>query len=75
MPVTSKVGCLPRDNHHVTGLRRDLLLAAGAQIRLARLERLDAPDLDVAEVGIDQRGISAHSSSPATTANESATIR
>jgi hypothetical protein len=53
----------------------DLLLAARAQVGLAGLERLDATDLDLAEVGIDQRGISAHSSSPATIANDNATIR
>jgi hypothetical protein len=45
-------------------------MAAGADVGLHRLERLDTADLDRPV----QRGISAHSSSPATTASAVATI-
>lgn len=75
MPVPSKVRGIPRNHDQVADPGRDLVLASRAQVRLAGLERLDAADLDLAEVGIDQRGISAHSSSPATAANDNATIK
>ncbi|HEX4863979.1 MAG TPA: hypothetical protein VFV02_07900, partial [Acidimicrobiales bacterium] len=48
MPVTAQVGGLLRYHDNVSGSRRNLLLAAGADVDLARLERVDDPHLQLA---------------------------
>ncbi len=70
MPVAPEVRSFGRDHHEVPHPGPDVLMAAGADVGLQRLERLDTTDLDRPV----QRGISAHSSKPATTANAVATI-
>jgi hypothetical protein len=50
--VTAKVGRRPGHHHDVADPRADLIGAAGAEIRLAGLKRMDAADLDRAEIAI-----------------------
>jgi hypothetical protein len=70
VPVATEVRGVGRDHDEVPDPGPDVLMAAGADVGLHRLERLDTADLDRPV----QRGISAHSSSPATTASAVATI-
>jgi hypothetical protein len=50
--VTAKVGRGPGHHHDVADARADLIGAAGAEIRLAGLKRMDAAHLDRAEIAI-----------------------
>jgi hypothetical protein len=68
VPVAAEVHGVDGDDHHMAHAWGDLLLAAGAQIGLGGLERLDPPDLDLV-----QRGMVAHSTASATTTNATAT--
>ena len=65
VPVPAEVGRVVGNHHHVADTDVDLLVAAGAQVALRRLERMDHPNLDV----VAYRGIRAHKSSAAVTAN------
>jgi hypothetical protein len=73
VPVASQVGRFMRHDDHVAHADADLLVAAGAEVRLAGLVGLHAPDLDV--VAAAHRGSSAHRRSAATTAKAAATMR
>jgi hypothetical protein len=68
--MATQVWGVGRDDHQVPGAWPDVLLATRAHVGLQGLERLYPPDLDRTA----QRGISAHSSSPATTATAAATM-
>jgi hypothetical protein len=47
VPVAAKVRRLQRDDDDMTGARRDVLVAAGAQVGLGRLEGLDPTHFDL----------------------------
>lgn len=68
MPVPAKIGRVERDDDHVPDTDADVVVAAGAVIRLQRLVRLDSPYLDA------YLGIRTHSRRMATTTNAAATI-
>ena len=70
VPVAPEVGL--GDGHHdeVAHALRDLLVAAGAEVRLGRLKGVDPPDLDLRLVYL---GIRAHSRRPIVTAKAAAT--
>jgi hypothetical protein len=57
-------------DNHVSDAPADLLLTPRAEVRLAGLKRVYPPDLDRAR----QRGINAHSRTPAMTANAATTM-
>jgi hypothetical protein len=65
VPVPAQVGRLVGDDHQMADADIDLLVAAGAEVALRRLERMNHPDLDV----VAYRGIRAHNNSAAVTAN------
>jgi hypothetical protein len=69
MPVAPEIRRAGRNHHQMTGAGTDFLMASRAEVRLARLVRVDLPDLDLA-----QRGMSAHSRMAAITTNAAATI-
>lgn len=50
MPVPAQIRLEARHDHHMAEARPDLLLAAGAQIGLPGLKRLDPADLHVVGV-------------------------
>jgi hypothetical protein len=50
MPVPAQVRGFPGDNHKVSRPGQDLLVAAGANVRLAGLRGADAAELDVARL-------------------------
>jgi len=68
--MAAQVRCFGRNDHDMPDPRRDVLLASGADVGLHSLERLYPADLN----GPTQRGIKAHSKSPATTATAAATM-
>jgi len=68
VPVAAEIHRIERDDDEVPDARGDLLLAAGAEVGLGGLERLDAPNLDLV-----QRGMIAHNRMSATTTNAAAT--
>lgn len=70
VPVATQVRRLGRNHHDVADPWADVLLATGADVGLQGLERLNPADLDRSA----QRGINAHSNSPATTATAAATM-
>ena len=50
MPVPAQVRGFPGDNHKVSRPGQDLLVAAGANVRLAGLRAADAAELDIARL-------------------------
>ena len=70
MPVAPPFRIVSRDDDEVADAFADLLVAAGAEVRLAGLERMDAPDIDVL---CGYLGISAHSTRAIVIANAAAT--
>jgi hypothetical protein len=46
VPVAAQVGGVEGDDHEVADAFGDVLVAAGAEVGLARLEGLDPTDLD-----------------------------
>ncbi|MDQ1411648.1 MAG: hypothetical protein QOE07_236 [Acidimicrobiaceae bacterium] len=68
--MAAQIGCSCRHDHYVSRLRRNVLLAAGTDVGLASLKGVNSADLH----RVRQRGISAHSSNPATTASATATM-
>jgi hypothetical protein len=65
VPVPSEIGSVERDDDHVPEARDDVLVAAGTQVGLGRLERVDPPDLYL--------GISAHTRRASVMAKAAAT--
>jgi hypothetical protein len=63
--VPSEVGCIERHHDDVAEPRRDLLVAARAQVGLGCLERVNPPDLYL--------GISAHTTRAMVMAKAAAT--
>ena len=75
--MTPEVGRVDRHDDEVTSPRRDLTFAAGAEVLLRRLVRLDAPDLErPAAVVLDpgHEPSSAHARSNTTTTTAAATM-
>jgi hypothetical protein len=70
MPVAPKIWGVGRHDHQMPGARPDFLQAAGTQVGLDGLKRMDQADLD----GPVQRGISAQSRITAITANAMITM-
>jgi len=74
MPVAAQVGGVERNDHDVADPDGNVLVAAGAEVRLRGLVRMDPPDLDCVLPSVaGQRGIRAHNSRRATTRNAAAT--
>jgi hypothetical protein len=69
VPVAAQVGLLERDGHQMADALVDLLVAAGAEVALGRLVRMDPADLEL----VLYRGIRAHRRSRATIRNAAAT--
>jgi hypothetical protein len=67
--MTAQVGFVKGHHDEMADADGDVLIAAGAQVRLGRLVRVDPADLDV----LAQRGISAHNKQTATTRKAAAT--
>ena len=67
VPVPAQVGRVEGDDDDVTGARLDPLVAAGTEVALGRLVRLNAPDLYLGPRP------AAHSRRSATTTNAAAT--
>jgi hypothetical protein len=55
VPVAPQVGRLAGHNHHVTGPGSDLLLAAGTEVGLGGLERLQEPHLELVALVVGLR--------------------
>jgi hypothetical protein len=70
--VTPVLRHLDRNDDEVGDADADLLMAARAEVRLARLERVDERNLEVVVVRYPRN---AHSSSTATTTNAASTNR
>lgn len=70
MPVAAQLRGLLGHDDQMADARRDVLVAARAEIRLARLIGLDAADLDRP---VGHLGINAHRRSTATTAKATTT--
>jgi hypothetical protein len=70
MPVAPEIGRIGGNDHEMPSPGPDLLHAAGAQVGLVGLERVDQTDLD----GSAQRGINAHSRITAITRKAAITI-
>jgi hypothetical protein len=70
MPVAAQIRGVARNHHDVADAGADVLLATGTDVGLHGLEGLYPADLDRPA----QRGINAHSNSPATTATAAATM-
>jgi hypothetical protein len=70
--MAPEVGRVAWHHGHVADADGDLLVAARAEVGLARLVGLDGADLDVV-VGRCQRGSSAHNRSRATTTKAATT--
>lgn len=68
--MAPELGLVDGHDHEVAHPLGDLLVAAGAEVGLAGLERVDPPDLDLPLVYL---GIRAHSRRPIVTAKAAAT--
>jgi hypothetical protein len=72
VPVPAQVGRVEGHDHQMARAEGDVLVAARAQVRLDRLERVDPADLDL----VSRRaylGINAHSRRASITATAAAT--
>jgi hypothetical protein len=72
VPVPAQVGGIEGDDDEMTETLGDLLVAARAQVRLQRLEGLNATYLELVIVG--QRTPAAHSSNSSVTSSAPPTI-
>lgn len=75
VPVAAEVSGADGNDHEMPEAGLDLLVAAGAQVRLDGLERLDGADLDRVPTVRPYRGIRTHNSRAATTMKAAASIR
>lgn len=77
MPVAAQIGRVDGHGHDMAGARRDVAVAARAQVRLVRLVGLHASDLHLQSHGVelgDHHPTNAHTTRPTHTASATPTI-
>ena len=71
--MATQVGRVQRHDDQVPYPRGDVVVAPGAQVGLACLVRLDAPDLDAVTVAVGYLGNAAHTTRAIPTSTAAAT--
>jgi hypothetical protein len=74
VPVPTVLGHVERNDDEVADADGNVLQATGAQVGLARLERMDERDLEVVVLVVAAQPSAAHSTSNATTTKAAITI-